>query len=630
MKRFFALFIALLMVVGFAPSNVQAQSNGGVILYTNDVHCAIDNYSKLAGYRGELIANGYDVVTVDAGDHIQGEVIGTLTYGSAAIDIMNSVGYDYSVPGNHEFDYGIDTFFDIAENQAAFTYLSCNFIELSTGDCVLKPYDIVDICGYSVALLGISTPETYTKSTPAYFQDDEGNFLYSFSEDKFYDTIQDSVNAAIQEGADLVIAIGHLGIDGVTEGWKSTDVIANTTGIDAFIDAHSHENINQEYSNKDGRQVLLTSTGTKFENFGAMYIDADGNIEASVMSFSSLTVEADTDVQSKIDGYNSELEYLFAELGTSEVDLVLNNPETDEYIVRKAEVNMGNFVADAYKAVSGAEISFANGGGVRAAIDKGIVTRKDLMDVNPWNNEMVVIKLTGQQIADALEFGARLYPENNGGFLQTSGLKYEMHTYIDSAVIIDGMGVFAEIPEGAERRVKNITVNDEPIKYDGLYTVVGSKYMLMQKGDGYNMFTGAEAVETEGLPVDSEMLVKYLTEDLNGIISEELYGNALGDGRITLYTEAPEVEIPATEVPETEPPATEVPETEAPATVVPETEAPATELPATELPVTEIPATETPEAAPNPDTDDNAGVIVVAASLALVLFIALRKRSYNC
>ena len=262
------------------PAPEDPASEGAVVLYTNDVHCATDGYSYLAAYRAQLIEDGYDVITVDAGDAIQGEAIGSTSEGAAIVDIMNTVGYDYGVPGNHEFDYGLERFLEIATGdapEAQYEYLSSNFVDLRTDETVLAPYDIVEMNGEDVAFVGISTPETYTKSTPTYFQDENGNFIYSFSEDTFYDTIQDAVDNARAEGADRVIAVGHLGIEGTTEGWKSTDVIANTTGIDAFIDAHSHETIAEnEYANADGEMIPLTSTGTKFANFGVMTLNEDG------------------------------------------------------------------------------------------------------------------------------------------------------------------------------------------------------------------------------------------------------------------------------------------------------------------------------------------------------------------
>ena len=493
------------------------------------------------------------------GDAIQGEAVGSVTEGAAIVDIMNTVGYDFAVPGNHEFDYGLDRFLEIAQDEAQYEYLSCNFVDLLTDSTVFEAYQIVEMNGENVAFVGISTPETYTKSTPAYFQDENGNFVYSFSEDDFYETIQNAVDSAAEAGADRVIAVGHLGIEGTTEGWKSTDVIANTTGIDAFIDAHSHETIEgKTYENKNGETVPLTSTGTKFADFGVMTLNEDGTFSTELIApgdvdtqSSEAAAAAYQTVQDKIDGYNEDLAYLNEKLGTSEVELTINDSEGTRRI-RNGETNMGDFVADAYRTMTGADIALVNGGGIRDSISAGDVTRKDLMDVNPWNNEMCVIQATGQQILDALEHGARMNPEESGGFLQVSGMTYEIHNYLESPVITDSMEMFQGIDETKERRVQNVMIGGEALDPEKTYTVAGSFYTLQEQGDGFTMFQGAQILQHEELPVDSEMLISYFTERLNGTVTAEMYGNPLGDGRITILTE--KEEDPGSQTPGTQDP----------------------------------------------------------------------------
>lgn len=325
-QRLLTFMISAALVIGIFPAipaiaDTDDSTSSGesvYVLYTNDIHCEVSGYPALAAYRAQLLENGENVVTVDAGDAIQGEAIGAQTKGSAIIDIMNTVGYDYAIPGNHEFDYSLSTFLDLTKN-ADFTYLSANFVDLQTGSTVFTPYAVKDFDGKKAAFIGICTPETYTKSTPVYFQDENGNYLYSFSENTFYETIQNTIDQAREDGADIVIAVGHLGINGTASGWKSTDVIANTTGIDVFIDGHSHETIaNNIYQNKDGEDVPLTSTGTKFDNFGIMKIQMDASdasndisITAQLLHPSEVTYdsseaasEAYHSVQNKIDHYN--------------------------------------------------------------------------------------------------------------------------------------------------------------------------------------------------------------------------------------------------------------------------------------------------------------------------------------
>lgn len=538
----FALMLTAVSVTAYA------QENETVILYTNDVHCAIDDYPVLAAYRAELIAQGKDVIVVDAGDAIQGEVIGSMTEGQAVVDIMNAVGYDYAVPGNHEFDYGMDVFLDLAQNKAQYEYISSNFYYLTSVSSVFAPYAIEDFGTYQVAFVGISTPETITKSTPEYFKNEDGNFIYGFpaspggmTNEDLYSNVQESVDDAIDDGADIVVAVGHTGILETSAGWKSTDIIANTDGIDYYIDAHSHETTKSAaYKNISNEDVILTSTGTKFANFGVLTInggEADFELinpdDVDVESMSAQAQSAYDTVKTKVDSYNEEIAYLFDEIGTSEAELIAYDKDSS-WAVRKRETNMGDFVADSYRAVTGADVAVANGGGIRAEIGVGAVTRKMLMDVNAFNNDMCVLEVTGQQLVDVLEHGARECPESLGGFFQVSGVTFEIHTYFETPVICDQLGNFIGIDETKARRVQKVYVGGEPVELDKTYTLAGSAYVLTQGGDGLTMLEGSTVVQQEGLPCDSEMLIKYFTETLNGVIPADMYSNPNGKGRIKL------------------------------------------------------------------------------------------------
>ena len=591
-QRLLTFMISAALVIGIFPAipaiaDTDDSTSSGesvYVLYTNDIHCEVSGYPALAAYRAQLLENGENVVTVDAGDAIQGEAIGAQTKGSAIIDIMNTVGYDYAIPGNHEFDYSLSTFLDLTKN-ADFTYLSANFVDLQTGSTVFTPYAVKDFDGKKAAFIGICTPETYTKSTPVYFQDENGNYLYSFSENTFYETIQNTIDQAREDGADIVIAVGHLGINGTASGWKSTDVIANTTGIDVFIDGHSHETIaNNIYQNKDGEDVPLTSTGTKFDNFGIMKIQMDASdasndisITAQLLHPSEVTYdsseaasEAYHSVQNKIDHYNQELSYLYEVLGTAETELTINNAEGVRRI-RSGETNLGDFVADAYRSICQADIALVNGGGIRASVSAGDVTRKSLMDVNPWSNAMCVIEASGQQILDALEHGARNLPEENGGFLQVSGLTYDIDTWKESPVIMDEQGTFQSIDPAKERRITNVKVNGQALEPNKMYTVCGSVYTLQNSGDGFTMFKNDKVVAQDNLPTDATMLISYFTDVLNGRITAGQYGNIAGEGRIIIHTDAsqhPEDDKKEDSGKETEVPETQEPESE----TTPETE----------------------------------------------------------
>ncbi len=550
MKKLTAILLAFIMIVSAIPVAFAAETET-VILFTNDIHCNIDGYPVLAAYRAELIAQGKNVITVDAGDAIQGEVIGSMTEGEAVVDIMNSVGYDYAAPGNHEFDYGVDRLLELAQDKAQYKYISSNFYNLTSLTPVFDPYLIKDLGDYQIAFVGISTPDTITSSSPDYFKDEVGNFIYGFpvypdemTNEALYTSVQESVDDAIADGADIVIAVGHAGILGSTEGWMSSDIIANTDGIDYFIDAHSHETIEGDvYKNKNNEDVILASTGEKFNNFGVLEIGGKINLVSTdsvdVKSMSDSAKSAYNTVQEKIDGYYEEIAFIYEELGTSEAKLIIYDNNGNR-IVRNKETNAGDFVADAYRAVTGADIAIANGGGIRAEIEAGTVTRQDLMNVNAFNNDMCVIEITGQQLIDILEHGARECPNLIGGFFQVSGVSFEIHTYIPTPVIVDQLDNFIGLDETKERRVQNVLVGGEPVDLAKTYTLAGSQYVLLSGGDGLTMLNGVKVIQSEGLPCDSEMLIQYFTEVLGGVISAEQYGNPDGDGRITILNEKPE------------------------------------------------------------------------------------------
>lgn len=551
-----------------ANENTAPDADDIVVLYTNDIHCTSDDgmsYAAIAGYKSEMEATyGADNVTlVDNGDAIQGAVLGTLSDGEWIVDIMNEVGYDLAIPGNHEFDFGMDQFLDIAKNQAAYQYLSCNFLD-KDGNTVLDPYTIVSYGDTDIAYVGISTPETISKSTPAFFQDENGNYIYSFCQgengQELYDRVQDTVDAARADGADYVVALAHLGEDLASRPWMSTEVIANTTGIDAVLDGHSHTvDAEQIVKNADGEDVVLSQTGTKAESIGQLTIDpATGDMSTQLVKLADVATDspAYTAAQTYIQGIQEKYQDVVAEVvATSDVTLTVSDPATGERRIRSAETNMGDFCADAYREVMGADIGFVNGGGIRADINPGDVTYGDLIAVHPFGNMICLAEVSGQQILDALEMGARVVgTAESGGFQQVSGLKYTVNTQIPSSVVLDDNGSFVEV-SGA-RRVSDVMVENretgayEPIDPDATYTLAGHNYMLKQGGDGFTMF-GEDNIKLllDETMVDNEVLIDYLTENLDGVIGEE-YADPYGQGRITINNEPVEIpEEPAGDLP---------------------------------------------------------------------------------
>ena len=551
MKKLLGLFLALAMLmtgVAMAEGTEPVFTQDVVVLFTSDVHCGVDQgfgYAGLAAVRDNLAKTNH-VLLVDNGDSIQGEPIGTMTTGESNIELMNAVGYDIATIGNHEFDYGMDRFLELTK-KANFPYISANFMH--NDELVFAPYVIKEFDGVKIAFVGITTPKTTTSSTPKYFQDETGKFVYTFCQDetgeKLYAAVQKAVDDARAEGAAYVVAMAHLGIEGESAPWMSTDVIANTTGINAVLDGHSHSILEQEkVKNKDGEEVLLAACGTKLQAIGYLRISAkDGSMATGLYKWDTsnavslpdligLDNEVATKVNEAMDTLNEKLGEVVAK---SAVDLVISDPETDVRIVRTAETNLGDLCADAYRDQSGADIAFVNGGGIRVKIVAGDITLNDILKVHPFGNALCVVEATGQQILDALEWGSRVVPEETGGFLQVSGLTYEIHTYIENSCTADENGLFTGV--AGEYRVKNVKVGGEDLDVNKTYTLACHDYLLKNAGDGFTMFQ-QDTLLQDSVKLDNQVLIDYITGTLNGVVGEA-YANPYGQGRIVAVSEKP-------------------------------------------------------------------------------------------
>lgn len=559
-RKVLSLFLSLSMAGSLCvpamaadTASAAADTEGIVVLYTNDVHCTSDDgmaYAAVASYKAQMeAAYGADNVTlVDNGDAIQGGILGSMSNGSWIVDIMNQVGYDIAIPGNHEFDYQMDTFLDIVSNQAKYTYVSCNFLNASRQP-VLDPYTMVTYGDTDVAFVGISTPETLSKSAPAYFQNESGQYIYSFCQggdgQELYGQVQDTVDAARKAGADYVVALAHLGEDAQSSPWMSTQVIANTTGIDVVLDGHSHTTEpSKTVKNADGQDVLLSQTGTKAESLGKLVISPDGTMTTQLVPLADVdtATQAYTDAKAFIEGIQNEYKAKADEVvATSAVDLTVNDPDTGNRAVRSAETNLGDLCADAYRVVLGADIGWVNGGGVRDNIAAGDITYGDIIAVHPFGNLACLVEVTGQQILDALELGSmQVGVSENGGFLQVSGLKYTIDLSIPTSVELDDAGNFIKV--AGARRVKDVQVLNSqtgayaPIDPSATYTLASHNYMLKSGGDGYAMF-GADNITIlqDEVMVDNQVLISYIKDHLNGVVGEQ-YANPKGDGRITILS----------------------------------------------------------------------------------------------
>lgn len=523
------------------------------VCFTNDVHGAYELYPYAA-----TAMKGADLI-VDAGDNIQGSVATTLTNGQCMVDLMKTVGYDVAVPGNHEFDYGFDRFLEIVNGDNT-PYVSANLWDKTADKAVLDAYKIFTVGDKKVAVVGITTPETLVKSTPAFFQNAAGEYIYDFCNDttgeKLYTVVQKAVDAAKAEGADYVIAVGHLGIDEQSEPWTSTSVIANTTGIDALIDGHSHSTFATTQKNKDGKEIPVAQTGTKLENVGKMTIAADGTITATLLplyevktrvnettgkeeKYNVYLYDTDPTVAAKVAEIKAEVDKVSnTVVARTEVDLTTLDPTTGKRAVRSAETNLGDLCADAYRELLKTDVAFVNGGGVRANINKGDITYGQIIAVHPFGNTACKIEVTGEQLWTALEIGSAACPGESGGFLQVSGIEYTINTAIPTPARFNENKEFVKL-EG-EHRVTDVKVNGEPLDVNKTYTLGGHNYMLINGGDGYTVFKGSKILAQE-VAIDNEVLIKYITGTLNGVVAaDSIYANPTGAGRIKIVTPAHE------------------------------------------------------------------------------------------
>ena len=538
-KRVSAVFLTV-FAAALMSQTAFALDHDVVILHTNDVHCGIESnigYSGLAGYKEEMQGETPYVTLVDAGDAIQGAPVGTLSEGEYLVQIMNEAGYDFAIPGNHEFDYGMDRLLSLSSRLDC-GYYSCNFVNLPSKTTVFAPYKMMTYDDIKVAYVGVSTPESITKSTPAYFQDIFGRYRYGFCEDAtgeaLYGQIQKYVDDARNKGADYVVVVGHLGNDGTTEYWSSRSVIANTTGIDALIDGHSHEAYMETIANKDGEPVVLTQTGTKLANIGKITITTEGEVKAELVA--SVPEEAAEAVSGQamtdtINGIKAQYEEsLKVVLGHTDVELTDKNPETGARAVRNSETNLGDFCADAMRYTMGADIGFMNGGGIRANIEAGDITYEDALTVFPYGNMICMVEISGQNIKDALEMGVKNYPEESGGFIHASGLTYTVDSSVPSSVVTDEKKNFAGV--SGEYRVKDIYVGDAPLDVNKTYTLASHNYWLKSGGDGMTMLTDNVILKDETM-VDVYTITTYISECLGGNVGEA-YADPKGQGRITI------------------------------------------------------------------------------------------------
>ena len=512
------------------------------ILYTNDVHTYIDNkspkptYAAIAALKKSIEDTGRDVLLVDAGDHIQGTAYGSMDDGATIIELMNEAGYDLATPGNHEFDYGMARAKAVLR-EADFPYVSCNWVDLRTGFNVLPSVKFFFVGGRKIAFVGVTTPETFTKSTPAYFMNDaQTKYIYDIlgGEDgqKLYDAVQKAIDKAEFWGADTIIGLGHLGVDPSSSPWTSEEVIAHTHGFTAFIDGHSHTVMaNKQVTDASGKAVTLTQTGSYFKNIGKMTVGADGTITTELID----TYEGlDAAVAATASNWISAVDDMLGEeIAVGDTKFYINDPATGKRRIRSGETNLGDFVADGIYTYFNeieelhCDVAIMNGGGIRTDVEAGPWSFKTCKTVSPFGNVACLMSVTGQQIQDALEFGARFAGaegKENGGFLQVAGARYTIHPMIPNTVQTNDKNVWTG--SASTPRVSNVEIYDKttgtykPLDPNATYALAGMNYTLRNLGDGFAMFDGATLIKdyvSEDYLVMSSYAAMFGGVDANGL-----------------------------------------------------------------------------------------------------------------
>lgn len=549
MKKRLSILVTLSMLLCFlVPAALADQpvdlSGKLVIVCTNDIHgyAVTDTsepsvgYAQIKQYREDAIALGAETLLLDAGDASQGQPIVNLSKGANAISFMNATGYDAMCPGNHEFDWGVDNFLQNAD-AAEFPVLCANMLRTADKTLYFEPYKVFETGSYKVGIIGLDTPETLTKANPSLMT----NVTFLMNED-LYACAQQYVDELKAQDCDLIVVLGHLGIDDESTGNRSLDVIANTTGIDLFIDAHSHSELNEAVQQKHNEgdenvpTTLLVSTGCYGHNIGEIVYDGTA-LSASLYKAQATQVSTaygNAEVSAMISSIDDEIDaQLSATFATTTV--LLNGERSPG--VRTEETNLGDFCTDAMLWQANQSYStpvvaaFNNGGSIRASIQIGDITMKDMKTVFPYGNTLQIMTLKGSELLELMEASSYCTPDALGGFMQVSGIVMTIDTTVpyENGEQYPDSSYYAPAKPGS--RVTIQTVGGEPFDLEAEYVVVTNDFSAAGGDQCYVLKYANQQTGYNTRVSMEDALINYTSDVLGDVIGDQ-YANP--QGRITI------------------------------------------------------------------------------------------------
>ena len=523
-------------------------SNDIAIIHINDVHCHANNtigYDGFVLYKKELQKKYQNVITIDAGDHIQGGTLGAVSNGEAIIKIMNKVNFDVSTIGNHEFDYGIKQLLKLEEELNS-KYICANFLYHKNKTNIFPPYKIIEAGTKKIAFIGTVTPYTFYKSSLSNIKDSNGDLIYDLINDseELYNKLQSYINEVKKEkNVDYTILLTHFGMNG-TEPYSSNLLLSKLEGIDAVIDGHTHLVYNTTTKDKNNKNIKITQTGTKLENIGLLLIKSDNSIISEIISEipepkdkkgtkkikrGDKEIWVDSEMNEFINNiWNEYSEVLNSHVGYVDFNFTINKGDSHDVTCRIEECPIGNLATDAFKEEGNADCVIWTGNTFKNNIYKGNITKGDIINAMPYFNNIFIKKLSGQIILDVLEAGISKLPNSFSQFPQVSGINFYVNTSIKSPIQTDENGIYKGIK--GPRRVSDVKINGKKIETNKIYKVALSDY-ISNGGNGiYKMLSDYE-VYNQSLLTDNDALNNFISIKLNGVIPSKY---KIQQGRINI------------------------------------------------------------------------------------------------